>query len=136
MWMASKPILFDRLLLQLQLPLLLFLTAREFILTLSPAVCCPLGCAFILHPQVCHINVLRSTIALSVEDVFGGLRINGQHWLNNDTIPFDSAQSSVSALPLAMICCLRVNAVSGVVTSSTIIPSLNICPFVYHVSSI
>ena len=41
-----------------------------------------LGSGFISHPLVCHINVLQSTNPLSVEDVFGGLRINGQHWLH------------------------------------------------------
>ena len=42
MQMASAPILRDRRMLLLPLPLLLFLTAREFILTWSPAVRCVL----------------------------------------------------------------------------------------------
>ena len=56
----------------------------------GPQICCvfhtldsahskPVGSHFILHPQICHINVLHSTNPLSLEDVFGGPRINGQH---------------------------------------------------------
>ena len=46
-------------------------------LTLDTTHSLPFGSDFIFHPQVCHINVLSSTNPLSVEDVFGGLRING-----------------------------------------------------------
>ena len=42
----------------------------------------PFGSDCTLHPQVCHISVLQSTDPLPVEDVFGSLRINGQHWLH------------------------------------------------------
>ena len=67
--------------------------------------------------------MLESTNPLSVEDVFGGLRIlantgfiSQPRSFNHDTIPFDSdapnaaANSSASALRLATICCLRVYA--------------------------
>ena len=81
---------------------------------------------FILHPQVCHINVLQSTNSLSVEAVFGRLRINGLHWLhlvtqisfNSDVTPVNSdassapAFSSASALLLVRIFCLHMNAFS------------------------
>ena len=46
----------------------------------------PCGSDFILHPQVCHINVLQSTNPLTVDDVFSGLHINGQHWLHLVTL--------------------------------------------------
>ena len=68
------------------------------------------------------IHVLQSTNPLSVEAVFGGLRINGQRWLHLVTqvsqqrhdsfrlAPNAAAYSSASALFLAMIFCLRVYA--------------------------
>ena len=57
-----------------------------------------LGSDFVLHPQVCHINVVQSTKSLSVEDVFGGLRIVARpRSFSIDTIPFDSDAPNTAA---------------------------------------
>ena len=51
-------------------------------LTLDSSRSQPLRSDFILHQQVRHVSVFQSTNSLSVDDVFGGLRIDGQHWLH------------------------------------------------------
>ena len=83
-------------------------------LALDPSESQPLGSDFILHPKVCHINVLQSSISLSVNNVSGGLRIDVQHWLisyprsfNSNAIPFDSdAPSSANSTASACTCML------------------------------
>ena len=75
----------------------------------------------ILYPPICHVCVLQPTNALSVENVFGGFCVDGQHCSvtyprshSNNTIPLESdapiatAYNCDFALLLAMICCLRV----------------------------
>ena len=55
--MASKPILRDRRMLRLLLPLPLFLTAREFVLTRSPTVFCALPVMVSRHGRVDRTEV-------------------------------------------------------------------------------
>ena len=60
--MASDPILRDRRMLQLPLPRMLFLTAREFILTWSPVVCRMLP---VLHTRHDHVDRTKRSHVLT-----------------------------------------------------------------------